>query len=283
MESEIGFEVAARYLPSLRAEEFGASPRHRSLFASRQRAAAHPRRDHGLRRPRAPVSRLARARPDHPLSAGDRQHRPRVRAVHRAAAAEHQRRGFRALLDGAREVFPLHRSHPRRLQSRRPEARRATDDRLRSRIPLARGRPARLPSAAAATAGRWHRDEGIYLLWGTRDRGHGPAGNRKRRPGLCHPAGAPRPAAGSGHRRSSPAGGRGFQLAPGPRDYRARYKPYEPAGIKADEAANAEEIARLRALGYLGSREETAPVTRDRPAPPALTTTRGCCAGSAAR
>ncbi len=28
------------------------------------------------------------------------------------------------------------------------------------------GRPQRLASAAAATAGRWHREEGMYLLWG---------------------------------------------------------------------------------------------------------------------
>ncbi len=121
------------------------------------------------------------------------------------------------------------------------------------------GRPARLPSAAAATAGKWHRDEGIYLLWGP-----GIEATAQRETGnvdqVCATllallglppgrgiAGPPLP---------------GVEASNSPlADYRARYKPYEPAGIKADEAANAEEIARLRALGYLGSREETAPVT----------------------
>src|SRR4029077_14328312 len=33
-------------------------------------------------------------------------------------------------------------------------------------FPWKERRPAKLSSAAAATAGRWHREEGIYLLWG---------------------------------------------------------------------------------------------------------------------
>jgi tetratricopeptide (TPR) repeat protein len=118
------------------------------------------------------------------------------------------------------------------------------------------GRPIQLSSAAAATAGKWHRDEGIYLLWGpgveaTARRDHGevaqtcstllallglPAGR-----GV---AGPPLP---------------GVEHVPSPlADYRARYKPYQPE-MKADETANEEEIAKLRALGYLGSREGTTP------------------------
>ncbi len=109
----------------------------------------------------------------------------------------------------------------------------------------------------AATAGLWHRDEGIYLLWGPEiapggERGRGrvdqvastllallglPPGK-----GL---AGPPLP--------GSPAG------SGDPVDYRARWKPApipetaetaEPAG-----GSQSEEIAKLRALGYLGSSE----------------------------
>lgn len=120
------------------------------------------------------------------------------------------------------------------------------------------GRPARLSSAAAASAGKWHRDEGIYLLWGpgiaaTANRGHGEVGQ------VCATllallglppgrgvAGPPLP---------------GVEASRSPLvSYRARYKPYQPAApVQADETANEEEIAKLRALGYLGSREENEP------------------------
>ncbi len=120
------------------------------------------------------------------------------------------------------------------------------------------GRPAHLSSAAAATAGRWHRDEGVYLLWGpgiekTANRGHGEVGQ------VCATllallglppgrgvAGPPLP---------------GAEHVPSPlADYRARYKPYAPpAGVETDETANEEEIAKLRALGYMGSKEGKTP------------------------
>ena len=120
------------------------------------------------------------------------------------------------------------------------------------------GRPARLSSAAAATAGRWHRDEGIYLLWGpgiekTTERSHGEVGQ------VCATLlallGLPpgRGVAGP----SLP----GVDFVPAPlANYRARYKPYAPpAGVEAGETANEEEIAKLRALGYMGSKEGKAP------------------------
>jgi len=120
------------------------------------------------------------------------------------------------------------------------------------------GRPARLSSAAAASAGKWHRDEGIYVLWGpgvtaTANRGHGEVGQ------VCATLlallglppgrgviGPPLP---------------GVEASPSPLvSYRARYKPYQPdAPVQADETANEEEIAKLRALGYLGSRDEEKP------------------------
>jgi len=120
------------------------------------------------------------------------------------------------------------------------------------------GRPAGLSSAAAATAGKWHRDEGIYLLWGpgiearaNRDRGEVQQVCATLLALLGMPPGrgvAGPPLPGVEAFRSPLA------------DYRARYKPYRPAAaVKADEATNEEEVAKLRALGYLGSREAGTP------------------------
>jgi Flp pilus assembly protein TadD len=112
------------------------------------------------------------------------------------------------------------------------------------------GRPQHLSSAAAATAGLWHREEGIYLLQGpgiapAADRAHGrvdqvcatllsllglPAGK-----GL---AGPPLPGA--------PAS-QGKEL-----DYRATYHPAKPLTTSTGAA---DATADLRALGYIGSSE----------------------------
>jgi tetratricopeptide (TPR) repeat protein len=110
------------------------------------------------------------------------------------------------------------------------------------------GRPRDLGSAKAATAGLWHRDEGIYLL-------HGPGiepgeRGRGRVDQVCATllallglppgqgmAGPPLPG-------SPAADGK-------PVDYRARWKP-APIPELAD-AGGGEEVAKLRALGYLGS------------------------------
>jgi tetratricopeptide (TPR) repeat protein len=120
------------------------------------------------------------------------------------------------------------------------------------------GRPTRLSSAAAATAGRWHRDEGIYLLWGP---GIEPRANRGEGKvdqvcstllallGLPPGKGLAGPPLAGVEPSHSP-------LA----DYATRYKPYQPAtGMEIDEAANQEEIARLRSLGYLGTKEGKGP------------------------
>jgi len=121
------------------------------------------------------------------------------------------------------------------------------------------GRPGRLASAAAATAGRWHREEGIYLLWGPEieadsNRGHGEVGQVAATllallglPPGDGVAGPPLPGVEAVH----------AELA----DYRAHYKPAPE--IQGNEEANAEEVEKLRALGYLGAKEgeakETAP------------------------
>ncbi len=113
------------------------------------------------------------------------------------------------------------------------------------------GRPNAVSSVAAATAGQWHREEGMYVVWGpaiasraTRERGRVdqvcatllallglPAAEGAAAPPL---AGIP-PAAGAAV------------------DYRAGYRPAPepaPAGAAGEEA-----IERLRALGYLGASE----------------------------
>jgi tetratricopeptide (TPR) repeat protein len=109
------------------------------------------------------------------------------------------------------------------------------------------GRPQGLENTAA-TAGLWHRDEGIYLLKGpgieTGERGRGrvdqvcatllallglPPGQTIAGPPL---PGAPEP------------DGK-------PVDYRARWKPAPMPELPATEGE--EEVAKLRALGYLGS------------------------------
>ncbi|MES1240452.1 MAG: alkaline phosphatase family protein [Acidobacteriota bacterium] len=109
------------------------------------------------------------------------------------------------------------------------------------------GRPENLGSAKAATAGLWHRDEGIYLLRGpgieSGERGRGRVDQ------VCATllallglppgqdiAGPPLP--GSPDSDGKPV------------DYRARWK---PAPIPDLPSGGEEEVAKLRALGYLGS------------------------------
>jgi len=115
-------------------------------------------------------------------------------------------------------------------------------------------RPEKLSSrsaAMAATAGLWHRDEGIYLLWGS---GVTP-GSRER-------AGVDRVCATLLALLGLPPGrGLAGPPLPGvseatskPLDYRALLPsaPSKPAG---EEAPAGDEIAKLRALGYVGGSE----------------------------
>jgi Flp pilus assembly protein TadD len=113
------------------------------------------------------------------------------------------------------------------------------------------GRPQGLENTAA-TAGLWHRDEGIYLLQGPGiDPGEGPAERgRGRVDQVCATllallglppgqgmAGPPLPGAQASDAK--------------PLDYRARWKPAPVPNLPA--AGGGEEVAKLRALGYLGS------------------------------
>lgn len=118
------------------------------------------------------------------------------------------------------------------------------------------GRPTELSSFAAATAAKWHRNQGVYLLWGAGI----PASRSRSDTNEPHVAqlcatllalgGMPR-AAGAGE-PFGPVAASGQEV-----DYRRWYTPARP--VIADEAAagNAEELAKLKALGYIGSGEST--------------------------
>jgi len=115
------------------------------------------------------------------------------------------------------------------------------------------GRPRELSSLATATAGKWHRDQGIYLLWGP---GIAATEGRPGRGGIAQVcatllalAGLP---AGEGL-AGPPLSG----APPGPAarfDYDATFRP-EPAAATSAPAGVDEELAKLRALGYLGGAE----------------------------
>lgn len=117
-------------------------------------------------------------------------------------------------------------------------------------------RPTELSSFAASTAAKWHRKAGIYLLWGPGIAANGrtgpeqhiaqvaatllalsgmPAGENVIAPPIVVPASTARA------------------------DYRAHFTPMKPIveGMPSQGAAK-EELAKLRALGYIASGESTA-------------------------
>lgn len=113
------------------------------------------------------------------------------------------------------------------------------------------GRPARPDSLATATAGLWHRQEGIYLLWGkgveaTAARGEGRVGQVTATIlallGLPRAEGIEKPALG------------GIAESTQVRDYGPRTAT-AAATTTTDPAGSEEALERLRALGYLGAAE----------------------------
>ncbi len=121
------------------------------------------------------------------------------------------------------------------------------------------GRPTRLSSFAHATAAKWHRKEGIYLLWGPGIEASG-ATSHPHRGGVAQVCSTLLTLAGlpPGRRLSWPP------LPPVPEptiarvDYHAHYKRPAPAAAGAASggaAADAEAIEKLRALGYIGASE----------------------------
>jgi tetratricopeptide (TPR) repeat protein len=116
------------------------------------------------------------------------------------------------------------------------------------------GRPEHLASAAAATAGRWHRDEGIYLLWG-------PGIAAGPEPGRHGERGSVRQVAATLLALLGMPPGEGLFGPPLPGvppsgraavRYAASFHPEAPA---APAKESGEEIAKLKALGYVGSSE----------------------------
>lgn len=113
------------------------------------------------------------------------------------------------------------------------------------------GRPTQLSSFAQATAAKWHRQEGMYLLWGP---GIAPAGKleggiRQVAATLAALTGLPRP----GQTTERPLPGTPATRVP-EADYRPHYEPMKPV-LETNQDAADEEIAKLRALGYIGAGE----------------------------
>ena len=110
-------------------------------------------------------------------------------------------------------------------------------------------RPQTLSSNATTTAAKWHRKEGIYLLWGAgmpRLQGQRP---RDREPGLRHAPGAARPAAGPDIEDPPLTGVVGAgELAV---DYTAFYHAGRRARRRPGSKANADALAKLKSLGYI--------------------------------
>jgi Tfp pilus assembly protein PilF/arylsulfatase A-like enzyme len=112
------------------------------------------------------------------------------------------------------------------------------------------GRPSQLSSAAAATAGRWHRDEGIYLI-----RGPGvPASDLRGEGNVIQICGTLMNLLGM-----PPSGGvagpplTGVPASPDVlANYRDHWRPAAPVQA-ADPKASQGEIEKLQALGYIGS------------------------------
>lgn len=110
------------------------------------------------------------------------------------------------------------------------------------------GRPTRLSSFAHATAAKWHRKEGIYLIWG---RGIAAAPGHPHRgtieqvcPTLLSLLGLPLPPSGK------PLPGIPAPERPAA-DYAAHYQPVSPARSGA-RRGDEEALEKLRALGYIG-------------------------------
>jgi Flp pilus assembly protein TadD len=114
------------------------------------------------------------------------------------------------------------------------------------------GRPHQVESLAAASAGRWHREDGMALLWG---RGSSP----DREPGQVAQVAATLHALLDLPTPASLAQPPLFGLPPSSTAPPLQRKPATPtrqdAADPAAEAAADEEVAKLRALGYLGADE----------------------------
>lgn len=115
-------------------------------------------------------------------------------------------------------------------------------------------RPARLSSFAAATAAKWHRKAGVYLLWGDGIAARGRTGPQQHiaqvAPTLLALGGMPQ---GEQMNSAPIAVPRSGEVV----DYRRHFVPMKSSAAGSQAAAD-EELAKLRSLGYIAARESTA-------------------------
>jgi Tfp pilus assembly protein PilF len=116
------------------------------------------------------------------------------------------------------------------------------------------GRPERLSSVDNATAAKWHRPEGIFLIWGLGSKPPGRGGARQLAATLAALAGLPPGKDLQGPPLSPVAPAAGPAI-----DYAAIFSRLGERSAAPPPAAAAspgkEELAKLRALGYLGAGE----------------------------
>ena len=119
------------------------------------------------------------------------------------------------------------------------------------------GRPTELSSYATATAAKWHRIDGIYLLWGpgiAASNGHAFAGGvRQVCATLLDLSGLP---TGVGVKQPALPGAPPADRTP--IDYAKFYTP-PPNPAQPTTKAASEALANLKALGYIGSAESSRP------------------------
>lgn len=103
------------------------------------------------------------------------------------------------------------------------------------------GRPTQISSTATATAAKWHRNEGIYLTWG---------------PGIAAKPGHPSRAT------VRQVCAMLLALTGMPQaDYPRHFQRAAPPPAPTSNRATSEELAKLRALGYIGANEATRPAS----------------------
>jgi tetratricopeptide (TPR) repeat protein len=119
------------------------------------------------------------------------------------------------------------------------------------------GRPTTLSSYAHATASKWHRKDGIYVLWGP---GIGPRDTRSDKASVLQINATLLALLGLPPQKDAaarPLPGAPDVEAP-PVDYAAYFRPpARPHASAASRVVDEDALARLRALGYIGAAEST--------------------------
>jgi tetratricopeptide (TPR) repeat protein len=114
------------------------------------------------------------------------------------------------------------------------------------------GRPATLSSNATTTAAKWHRDEGMYVLWGAGIRpssGHTGRGSVQQ---VCATLLALLGLPPGRDVTGPPLPGADAPVAQPRVDYFARYRPAAAPASSATASADRDTLANLKSLGYIG-------------------------------